>query len=289
MKKSAIKRMARKLYKKFPNGTFKSFQTEQFRKIEIRGVNSMSKNDDCIVINKKLIKDYGIETAVLISEIASEGQEQERYFEYTVAQLEENTGLSKKQQIKILKQITELGLVEIQIKGIPPKRYFKVNYEKLPDCLKEQAGQAQLPALKTTSKPKAVLNKQEQSDFEQLWSQYPNKQGKQKALMAYKKAIKDGATFDEIMQGIQNYKFYIEQKGIEQEYIKHGSTWFNQRGWEDDYTVIERQPIKKKSRYETVDERNNRVFAEFLKDEDLSDLPQVYEDCLKGLTEGFHV
>lgn len=249
----------------------------------------MSKNSDCIVVNKKLIKDYGIEIALLISEIASEGQEQEEYFEYTIAQLEENTGLSKKQQIKILKQMTELGLVEIQIKGIPPKRYFKLNYEKLPDRLKTQSGQAQLPVVKTTSKSKAVLNKQEQSDFEQLWEQYPNKRGKQKALTAYKKAIKVGITFDEIMQGIQNYKFYIEQKGIEQEYIKHGSTWFHQKGWEDDYTVIEREPIKKKSRYETLEERNNRAFAEFLKDEDLSDLPKVYEDCLKGLTEGFHV
>lgn len=136
--------------------------------------------------------------------------------------------------------------------------------------------------------PKPKTNKI-QDEFNQLWQQYPNKQGKQKAFIAYQKAIKNGATFDEIMQGIQNYKFYIEQKAIEQEYIKHGSTWFNQRGWEDDYTIIEREPIKKKTRYETIDERNNRVFAEFLKDEDLSDLPQVYEDCLKGLTEGFHI
>lgn len=252
----------------------------------------MDNDQDFFITSKYLIKKIGLELAALLCVIVNKNaknQERDTFFEYTIEQLQKDIGFTKYQQAQRLKKLIKLGFLNMQLQGMPAKRYFKLNYKKLPDCLKEQVGQAQLPVLKTNSPPKKISNKQEQSDFEQLWEQYPNKRGKQKALTAYKKAIKAGATFDEIMQGIQNYKFYIEQKGIEQEYIKHGSTWFHQKGWEDDYTVIEREPIKKKSRYETLEERNNRAFAEFLKDEDLSDLPKVYEDCLKGLTEGFKV
>ena len=76
-----------------------------------------------------------------------------------------------------------------------------------------------------------------QSRFDKLWNLYPKKQGKQKAFEAYKKAIRDGASDEDIEAGIRNYAFYLEKTGTEQRYIKQGSTWFNQRCWNDDYTV----------------------------------------------------
>ena len=111
-------------------------------------------------------------------------------------------------------------------------------------------------------KTKPKTNKT-QEEFDQLWSQYPNKQGKQKAFIAYQKAVKNGATFDEVMQGIQNYNFFIEQTRLEQQFVKHGSTWFNQHGWEDDYTVIERE-----QRPRTVAEKNAQFFKEYLRELD---------------------
>jgi len=71
--------------------------------------------------------------------------------------------------------------------------------------------------------------------FNDLWKLYPNKKGKPVALRAYKKAIKDGVTDDEVRSGINNYLAEIKVKRTEQQYIKHGSTWFNQHAWEDDY------------------------------------------------------
>lgn len=71
--------------------------------------------------------------------------------------------------------------------------------------------------------------------FEDIWTIYPNKKGKPKAFTAYKKAIKDGVTDDEIIKGLNNYLKEIEIKGTAKQYIKHGSTWFNNKGWEDDY------------------------------------------------------
>lgn len=73
------------------------------------------------------------------------------------------------------------------------------------------------------------------SDFETLWSIYPNKKGKAKALTAYKKAIKDGVANTDIEKGIKAYSKEIEHKRTSPEYIAHGSTWFSNKRWEDDY------------------------------------------------------
>ena len=73
--------------------------------------------------------------------------------------------------------------------------------------------------------------------FEALWKLYPRKQGKKDALKHYKRAVKEGATDDEIEAGIQSYVGYIEKNSIDKRYVKHGSAWFNQEGWLDEYTT----------------------------------------------------
>lgn len=73
------------------------------------------------------------------------------------------------------------------------------------------------------------------SDFDKLWALYPNKKGKQKAYNAYKKAIKDGTSNKEIQNGIVSYTKEIEIKRTEPNFIAHGSTWFANQRWEDDY------------------------------------------------------
>lgn len=77
--------------------------------------------------------------------------------------------------------------------------------------------------------------------FSLLWKMYPNKKGRPKALTAYKKAVKSGVTDKEIQTGIENYLAEISAKGTSKDYIKHGSTWFNGKGWEDDYDTTPRQ------------------------------------------------
>ena len=73
--------------------------------------------------------------------------------------------------------------------------------------------------------------------FEELWKIYPNKKGKTNAYKSFKKAIKENISIEEIKQGLENYIRYIEIEKVEQKYIKHGSTWFNQQCWNDDYTI----------------------------------------------------
>ena len=74
-------------------------------------------------------------------------------------------------------------------------------------------------------------------EFENLWSLYPNKKGKTNALKDYIKARKDGASFDDVLSGVYRYVEYINLEKIPDRYIKHGSTWFHQKCWEDDYTT----------------------------------------------------
>lgn len=75
------------------------------------------------------------------------------------------------------------------------------------------------------------------SDFEAVWKLYPNKKGKPVALKAYKRAIKNGVTNEVIKNGVEQYVMEIERKRIAAEYVKHGSTWFNQECWADSYEI----------------------------------------------------
>lgn len=71
--------------------------------------------------------------------------------------------------------------------------------------------------------------------FNDLWKEYPNKKGKDNAFKAYKKAVEDGVTDEVILDGIRRYNKEIQLKKTEKKYIAYGSTWFNQKRWEDDY------------------------------------------------------
>ena len=73
--------------------------------------------------------------------------------------------------------------------------------------------------------------------FETLWKLYPRKQGKKDALKHYKRAVKEGTSDSEIREGIQSYVGYIEKNNVDKRYVKHGSAWFNQEGWLDDYEI----------------------------------------------------
>lgn len=81
------------------------------------------------------------------------------------------------------------------------------------------------------------------TEFDYLWKLYPNKQGKTDAKQKYLKYRKSGIQYQDILNGLIRYLNYIQQEKIQIQYIKHGSTWFNQKCWEDEYktsnTVIQ--------------------------------------------------
>ena len=71
--------------------------------------------------------------------------------------------------------------------------------------------------------------------FEALWTEYPKKNGKKNAFESYQRALKDGVTDEVIADGIKRYKEHIAAKHTEDKYILIGSSYFQQRRWEDEY------------------------------------------------------
>lgn len=96
---------------------------------------------------------------------------------------------------------------------------------------------------------KKISNKQLKEEFETLWALYPRKQGKQDAFkkyIKYRNDKDDPVTFEEVKSGIENYNFYISKNELDINFVKMGSTWFNQKSWEDDYTVVFKNENSKK-------------------------------------------
>lgn len=97
-----------------------------------------------------------------------------------------------------------------------------------------------------------------ENEFEELWKLYPRKEGKNVALKKYIQYRKNNeATFDEVKQGILNYKKIIEINKTSIQYILHGSTFFNQKRWEDeDLKDKSSNPVKEEISQERLDVMN---------------------------------
>lgn len=87
--------------------------------------------------------------------------------------------------------------------------------------------------------------------FDKIWEQYPTgrKQGRERAFNSYKKAIKDGATDEIILNGINAYKKQIELQRTDIQYVKQGGTWFYGKCWSDEY-VTKSETANQKRGYE---------------------------------------
>ena len=66
---------------------------------------------------------------------------------------------------------------------------------------------------------------------------YPRKQGRKEAFEAFKRAIHDGDTVEEIRTGIRQYSEHLLRNKTEPRFIKQGSTYFRQRAWKDKYDL----------------------------------------------------
>ncbi len=71
--------------------------------------------------------------------------------------------------------------------------------------------------------------------FETIWKLYPKKSGKANAKKDFDKAIKSGVDPELIKSKLEEYLKQIKAKQTPQQFIKQGSTWFHQAGWEDEY------------------------------------------------------
>lgn len=83
-------------------------------------------------LNKQIVKELGIESAFLLTILieASDGlADNEGWFYQTIEKIGELTGIGRHKQDKIIKDLIESKILEQKNKGVPCKRYFKINYE----------------------------------------------------------------------------------------------------------------------------------------------------------------
>lgn len=87
-------------------------------------------------------------------------------------------------------------------------------------------------------KEKENINKEkEKTSFEQWWKLYPRKISKGEAQKKYEKIIKDNlATSVELLEGLNKYNNYIKTTLLDVKFVKHPSTWLNQKCWLDEYS-----------------------------------------------------
>ena len=85
-------------------------------------------------LNKQIVKELGIESVFLLTILieASDGlADEEGWFYQTIEKIGELTGIGRHKQDKIIKELIELKILEQKNKGVPCKRYFKVNYQMI--------------------------------------------------------------------------------------------------------------------------------------------------------------
>ncbi|MCL4591725.1 hypothetical protein [Fusobacterium nucleatum] len=85
-------------------------------------------------LNKKIVKNLGIESAFLLTILieASDGlADNEGWFYQTIEKIGELTEIGRHKQDKIIKELIDLKILEQKNKGVPCKRYFKINYEMI--------------------------------------------------------------------------------------------------------------------------------------------------------------
>lgn len=90
------------------------------------------------VLNKKLIRSLGIETAFFLSALVEADEmlaDDTGWFYQTSKALEDMTGLSNHKQSKCIEQLKDLGVLLQENRGLPCKRYFKIDYDKVDEIL----------------------------------------------------------------------------------------------------------------------------------------------------------
>lgn len=106
--------------------------------MEDRTLKQLLMSSSYFVLNKQIVKAIGIEAGFLLTTLieASDGlANEDGWFYKTSPSLEEETGLSNHKQSKIIEELIKLGILEQENKGMPMKRYFRINFQKIEELV----------------------------------------------------------------------------------------------------------------------------------------------------------
>ncbi len=102
--------------------------------------------DNFITVNRTVAAIVGLEAAVILGELASEAKYwasreglQDGFFFSTVENLEARTFLSAHSQRQAMTKMQQLDWITIEKRGMPAKRYIRINQEKIQQCLNDKS------------------------------------------------------------------------------------------------------------------------------------------------------
>lgn len=176
-------------------------------------------------------------------------QDGEGEYNGSLQYLAEFTGASRRTVINALKELTDKGYLlkeERKVNGVKFNAYKSARgVQNLHGGSENSArgvvqflhGGGAISAPNNKYNNKELNNKDNNMiiEFDTLWEMYPKKQGKQKAKSCYLSARKKGTSYEDVKDGIERYRYYIDYKKIDPQYIKQGSTFFSQQAWEDEW------------------------------------------------------
>jgi hypothetical protein len=93
------------------------------------------------VINKNMLNELGLDATFILSALAEAENilaDSDGWFYQTIETLENQTTLSRHKQEQAIKILKDKNILLCEIRGIPPKRHFKINYQNInfPICEK---------------------------------------------------------------------------------------------------------------------------------------------------------
>jgi len=84
--------------------------------------------------------------------------------------------------------------------------------------------------------------------FEEVWKDYPNKDGKAAALRHFTATVHSETDLERLRKSLKNY---LASRRVREGYVKNGSTWFN--GWQDWENFVE--PLERPKPVQTPEEK----------------------------------
>ena len=143
--------------------------------METRKAKDILLKEGYFIINKKLVKILGLEeTFLLINLIEGENllKTKNGWFFQTFKFLEELTGLSRRKQENAINKLVEIGIIMKKNMGVPCKRYFKINMERLEEILKEDKRDFKIiveePEIKKVLKVEELKKSKEQEEIKRI-------------------------------------------------------------------------------------------------------------------------
>ena len=103
-------------------------------------------------LNKTVVSIFGIETALLLTVFAEAENmmaDKDGWFYQTTSTVEKITTLTRHNQDKSIKELEDTGILIKEVRGMPAKKYFKIDYKALNDKIVENQ---QTSLLETSNK-----------------------------------------------------------------------------------------------------------------------------------------